>query len=65
MNIQDWIDQEKNNTPELSGFLTHLSQFVGSNGFNASDFERRVNNRLRTFEAEIETSLNPDQDASN
>jgi hypothetical protein len=65
MNIQDWINQEKITTPELSDFLTRISPFFGSNGFNALDFERRVKNRLRTLETDIETSLNPAPNASN
>lgn len=57
MNIGEWIEREKLNTPELSDFLTKIKPYLLPSGFYAIEFERKVVSGVKKAEKEIEDSL--------
>ena len=65
MSIQEWINQEKTNTPNLSDYLTNIEPYITNTGFNAVLFERRVDNGIRKAESDIEEELKPIPNAHN
>lgn len=57
MTLQEWIDKEKIDSPELSDFLGKIRSFFGATGFNASEFERKIDAGIKKAETDIENSL--------
>lgn len=64
MTLEQWIDQEKINSPELSDFLKKVTPYILNTGFNATEFERKVGIGLNTAEAFIENSLKLEPNAN-
>ncbi|MDP4103339.1 MAG: hypothetical protein Q8935_00180 [Bacillota bacterium] len=64
MTLQEWLEQEKINSPELSDFLTKIKPYFVATGFNATEFERKVNIGVRKTETDIEDALKLEPNAN-
>lgn len=64
MTLQQWIDEEKEASPELSDFLTRITPYFGSTGFNAIEFERKVSLGLKKAETDIDNALKLESNAN-
>lgn len=65
MTLQEWIDQEKLNSPDLRDFLTKIAPYFVATGFNAAEFERKVSIGVKKAETDIEDTLKLDPHVDN
>ena len=65
MTLQQWIDQEKIDSPQLSDFLTKITPYFKSTGFDAAEFERKVNIGVRKAENDILDALKIEPNVNN
>lgn len=64
MTLQQWIDQEKIDSPQLSDFLIKITPYFGSTGFNATEFERKVGIGVQKAETDILDALKIEPNAN-
>lgn len=55
--INSWLDSIKQAKPDLNDFITNAHSYFSDSGFNATDFEKRVDQELAAFENEIKEAL--------
>lgn len=61
--INDWLNTTKQEKPELKGFITLLESYFSEAGFNASDFEKRVDADLNSIEKQVRKLFKEDEHA--
>ena len=61
--INDWLNTTKQEKPELSDFITLLESYFSEVGFNASDFEKRVDKDLNLMEMQVKKLFKEDEHA--
>lgn len=57
MSVISWLHEAKNNNPLLAGFIAKLEPFISETGFNAIDFERKINNGVKNIDTEVDKAL--------
>lgn len=60
MSFNEWIENLKNEKPELKPFLEKISVFFNDEGFNAATFEKKVNIGLQKIDGEVDEFLKPE-----
>ena len=63
--LEHWIETERVSNVESRSFLKKINPYFQETGFNAAEFERKVNIGLKKVESDIDNSLKPDINVNN
>jgi hypothetical protein len=61
--IENWLNNTKQEKPELSDFIMLVESFFSETGFNASAFEKTVTAKLNLLKKHVEKSLEDEENA--
>jgi hypothetical protein len=61
--IKNWLNNAKQEKPELSEFITTVEIYFSETGFNTSEFEKAVAINLIILEKQVKKSLEDEENA--